>query len=148
MGIINIVRTIKQVHQYDIVFVKIGKFYNIYGRDSYIISYLFRYKLKQIENISMCGFPVNSLNKIVAELEDRKINYLIIDKRNNYEVDEIFDNKNLNNYIKYFEKAKKYVNYKARIDNINNFMLENIDKDDFKNIISKMEEVINERRKV
>ena len=34
------------------------------------------------------------------------------------------------------------------IDNINDFMLKNIDKNDFKNIITKMEDVINERRKI
>ena len=60
----------------------------------------------------------------------KKINYLIVDRRNNYEVDERLDNKNLNNYTKYFEKAKKYISYKTRIDNINNFLLENIDKED------------------
>lgn len=76
MGIINIVKTIKQVHSNDIVIVKIGKFYHVYGKDSYIISYLFGYKLKEIENVSMCGFPISSLNKIIAKLEDRRINYL------------------------------------------------------------------------
>ena len=96
----------------------------------------------------MCGFPLSSIHKVMAKLEERKINYLIVDRRNNYEVDEISDNKNLNNYIKYFEKAKRYINYKDRIDNINDFMLKNIDKNDFKNIITKMEDVINERRKI
>ena len=96
----------------------------------------------------MCVFQLSSIHKVMAKLEERKINYLIVDRRNNYEVDEISDNKNLNNYIKYFEKAKRYINYKDRIDNINDFMLKNIDKNDFKNIITKMEDVINERRKI
>lgn len=96
----------------------------------------------------MCGFPLSSVNKIISILEDKKINYLIVDRRNNYEVDERLDNKNLNNYTKYFEKAKKYISYKTRIDNINNFLLENIDKEDFKDIIRKMEDVINERGEI
>lgn len=148
MGIINMVKTIKQVHKHEIVIVKIGKFCHIYGKDSYIISYLFGYKLKKIENISMCGFPISSVNKIIAKLEERKVNYLIADRKHNYEVDEISDNKNLNNYVKVLEKAKKYVNYKERIDNVNSFMLENIDKENFKEIIRKMEDIINEGRKV
>ena len=142
------IRTIKQVHQHDIVLLKIGKFYHVYGKDSYIISYLFGYKLKEIEGITMCGFPISSINRVTAKLEEKKINYIIIDRRNNYEVDETLDNKNLNHYLKYFEKAKKYINYKIRIDNINNYMLENIDNEDFKNIIRQMEEIINERRKI
>ena len=148
MGIINIVKTIKQIHPNDIILVKVGKFYYAYGKDSYIMSYIFGYKLKKIDNISSCGFPNNSLNRIIAKLEENRVNYIIVDRRNNYEIDEAFDNKNLNNYIKIFEKAKKYVNYKNRIDNINNFMLENIEKENFKNIIQKLEEVINERRKI
>lgn len=148
MGIVNVVQVIKEVHKYEVILVRIGKFYQVYGKDAYIISYLFGYKLKKVESVMMCGFPLGSINKIIAKLEEKKINYLIVDRRNNYEVDEISDNKNLNNYIKYFEKAKKYVNDKARIDNINNFMLENIDKEDFKDLIRKMEDVINERGKI
>ena len=60
----------------------------------------------------------------------------------------IYDNKNLNTYSKYFEKAKKYINCKTRIENINTFLLDNMEKQDFKEIINKMEEIINERRKV
>ena len=96
----------------------------------------------------MCGFPMSSMNKIIAKLEESKINYLIVDRKNNYEVDEKSDNGNLNNYAKYFEKAKKYVNYKARIDNIYDFLIEKIDEENFKNIIMQMEEFINERRKI
>lgn len=142
------IQTIKLVHKLDIILVKIGKFYQVYGKDAYIISYLFGYKLKRVENVMVCGFPLSSVNKIISILEDKKINYLIVDRRNNYEVDERLDNKNLNNYTKYFEKAKKYISYKTRIDNINNFLLENIDKEDFKNIIRKMEDVINERGEI
>ena len=148
MGIINMVQTIKQIHQYEIVFVKIGKFYHIYGKDSYIISYLLGYKLKEIEGISMCGFPASSINKVRARLEEHKINYLIVDRKINYDVSEIYDNKNLNTYLNYYEKAKRFVNDKKRIDNIYNFMMENINKENFKNIIGKMEDVINERRKI
>ena len=109
MGIINMVKTIKEVHKLDIAFIKIGKFYHVYGKDAYIISYLFSYKLKELEGMPLCGFPLSSLNKIIAKLEEIKINYLIVDRKNNYEVEENSDNKNLNNYTKYFEKAKKYV---------------------------------------
>ena len=148
MSVINVVKNIKEIHISDVVLIKNGKFYNVYGKDAYIISYLFDYKLKKIEDIFVCGFPYNSLNLVIAKLEDKKINYLIVDKRNNYEVDDIFDNKNLNRYHKYFEKAKQYVNYKIRLDNIYDFMLNNIEKSDFKDIIMKLEKVINEGRKV
>ena len=36
------------------------------------------------------------------------------------------DNKNLNNYNKIFQKAKKVINLKIRIENINVYLLNNI----------------------
>lgn len=148
MGIVRIVKTIKQIHKTDITLVKIGKFYHVYGKDSYIISYFFGYKIKNVENCYMCGFPINSINKVMAKLEENKINYLIVDRRNNYELDTISDNKNLNNYNKYFEKSKKYINYKKRIENVNEFLINNVEKEEFKKIIQEMEKIINERGKV
>ena len=41
MGIKNVIEVVKQVHKEEIVFVKIGKFYQVYGKDAYIVSYLF-----------------------------------------------------------------------------------------------------------
>ncbi|CDE14760.1 unknown [Clostridium sp. CAG:470] len=75
MSIINIVKNIKQVHPEHIILIKIGKFYYSYSKDAYIISYIFGYKLKNIE--------------------ENKINYIIIHRRNNYAVDEKSDNGNL-----------------------------------------------------
>ena len=84
--------------------VKEGSFYHIYGKDAYIISYLFGYKIKEIENMNVCDFPINSINRIVAKLETNKINYLILDKRNNYDIEEIYNNKNLNTYNKFYNE--------------------------------------------
>lgn len=148
MGIKNVVEVVKQVHKEEIVFVKIGKFYQVYGKDAYIVSYLFDYKLKKVEEVYMCGFPESSKNRVIAKIEEKKINYLILDRRNNYEVEEIYDNKNLNTYSKYYEKARKYINCKIRIEKINNFLIENIGNESFKEIINKMEVIINERREV
>ena len=113
MSIINIVKNIKQVHPEYIILIKIGKFYYSYSKDAYIISYIFNYKLKTIEeNIKVCAFPVFTLNKIIVKLEENKINYIIVDRRNNYEVDGKYDNGKLNKYNSYLEKSKKYINQK------------------------------------
>lgn len=113
MSIVNIVKNIKPIHPEYVVLIKIGKFYYNYGKDAYIISYIFNYKLKTIEeNIKVCAFPVSITNKILAKLEENKINYLLIDRRNNYDVDSKFNNKNLNRYNVILEKATKYINVK------------------------------------
>ena len=79
MSVITVIKNIKQIHKEDIVFVKLGKFYYCYGKDAYIISYLFKYKLSLVENrVYSCGFPSQSLNKVLAMLENRKINYVLL----------------------------------------------------------------------
>lgn len=148
MGIVNMVKTIKEIHPTDIVLVKIGSFYYVYGKDSYIISYLFLYQLKKIENTYACGFPAKSLNKVIATLENKKINYISVDRRNNYEIDFKFDNKNLNKYNETFEIAKKQISIQNRIDDINNYLKENINRNNIKDIIYEIEKIINERRKI
>ncbi len=146
--ILNIVKNIKVIHPEHILFVKIGNFYHVYGKDSYIISYLFGYKLIMLEdNISTCGFSIYSFNKVISLLEQKKINYLAVDRRNNYETDLIQEFGNLNEYGKIYNNSKKYISYKRRIDNINNFLINNIKNDDFIEILKKMENVINETRK-
>ena len=93
------IKAIKQVHSKSVVLVKIGSFYHAYGKDSYILSYMFGYKLKKFEkDYTTCGFPLDSISKVIAKLEEKKINYVILDRRNNYEEDEKSDNGNLNTY--------------------------------------------------
>lgn len=148
MEINKMIKTIKQIHKEDVVMIKIGNFYHVYGKDAYILSYIFDYKLKEEKDTYSAGFPINSVNKIMAHLEELKINYILLDRRNNYEVDQQSDNKNLNNYSKYYEKARKYLTYKIKVEKIYNYMKENINKKECKEIILKVEEMINERGKV
>ena len=54
MGIVTMIKAIKKIHEKDIVFVRIGKFFHIYGKDSFIVAYIFDYKLKQIEGVYTC----------------------------------------------------------------------------------------------
>lgn len=150
MGIINVISNIKKVHREDIVLVKIGKFYYSYGKDAYILSYKFGYKLMKIENFNVysCAFPTQSYPKVTADLERCKINYLLVDRRNNYDVEDFFNNSNLNTYNKWFEKSQKNISIKIRMDKIYNYIIENIDKDYIRNTLNKMEEIINETGKI
>lgn len=139
------IKGIKQIHSKDIVFIKLGKFYYCYGKDAYIISYFFEYKLNLIENtIYSCGFPSQSLNKILSKLEYKKINYVIVDRRNNYEVLEKENYKNLNSYDKYYEKAKEEIGIKLRIQKISSYLLENSDKDNIKGLLLELEKMLQE----
>lgn len=111
MSVVNMIKTIKEIHEKDLVLLRIGTFYIAYGKDAYIVSYLFGYKIKPIDstNYASCGFPVASINKIKTALETRKINYVLLSKSTNYEVEEMDDNKNLNTYEEVYNKAHKYI---------------------------------------
>ena len=146
MGIINIVKNVKKIHNNYVVLIKVGNFYYCYGRDTYIISYLFKYKINIMKNnIYSCAFSQNAINKVMAKLENSKINYLILDRRNNFEVNEQCNLKNLNKYDKYYEKAKNEISTNMRIEKIYQYLLENNHN---KELINEIEKVINEGRKV
>lgn len=72
-------------------------FCNIYNNDCYILYYLFNYKI--INN--KLGFPINSLPKVIATLENRKINYSINNKEINF-ID--------NNYLTYLNLGREKYN--------------------------------------
>lgn len=142
----KMIETIELVHKDCVCLFKMGTFYHVYGKDSYIISFLFHYKIDMLKYEA--GFPINSLNRVLAKLEDEKINYVTLDNRNNYEVDEKQDYKNLNRYDKVYNKAREYVNMKNRIEKINLRLTNGITKKGIRKIIGSVEQVLDESGEV
>ena len=111
------VRNMKQVHPTNVLLIKVGKFYHAYGKDAYIISFLFDYQLKKVEgNTNTTGFPETALNKIQTTLEEKNINYMLISRANNYEVVEEYDFKKENTYNDVYFNAHKYQSRKNIAD--------------------------------
>lgn len=149
MSVISMARDIKKVHPNDTVMYKVGNFVQAFGKDAYVLSYIFDYKLRNTkDNIQTCGFPKNAIPKVMSKLEQKKVNYIIIDTRNNYEVDETFDNKNLNSYEETIKKAQKYIKIKKRIQKIEEELVANMDSIKIMDKIRKIEEIVYENRKV
>ena len=75
MSVITVIKEVKKIHREEVILIKIGNFYHCYGKDAYIISYLFGYKLRKTrENFYTCGFPERSVTKVENKLENKKIN--------------------------------------------------------------------------
>lgn len=150
MSVGIIIKNVKKIHKEDVILIQMGKFYYAYGKDAYILSGIFGYKLNEFEkNIYSVAFPVNSYTKVISKLENLKVNYLVLDRKNNYEILELQNYKNLNKYTEVLEKNIEKVKIKIRIDKITNFLNSQIgDTDDLRKLIAKIERVINERRKV
>lgn len=91
---------------------KIGKFYNIYGDDAIILNYLFGYKILIDGKV---GFPESALIKVINTIEDKKIDYQIINKDGN---DVIKKYGNFNSYNKILKQALEYRNIKSRVERI------------------------------
>lgn len=91
---------------------KIGKFYNIYGDDAIILNYLFGYKILIDGKV---GFSESALIKVINTIEDKKIDYQIINKDGN---DVIKKYGNFNSYNKILKQALEYRNIKSRIERI------------------------------
>ena len=120
-----------------ILLVLSGSFYNVYGKDAYILCYIFKYKIKnklyitlddKEEYVINTGFPRNSLDKVLLDLEDKKINYVI----------------KVKTYKRRYEASKKYCMEKMKINEITSKLDELCGKRDFSSILEKIEDYINE----
>ena len=144
MKITNTIKVMKKINPEKIILLKVGEFYYQYGKDSFIISYLFSYKLKFIEkNIPFSGFPISALNKVLTKLEENEISYIILNKSLNYEVIEE-ENFKKNRYKEYYNKSHKYILNKNRIYNIYKYLINNINRKNINEKILKIEEILNE----
>ena len=50
MSIMNMAKEIKQIHPDSVICYRTGKFYSAYGKDCYILSDIFNYKINKIQN--------------------------------------------------------------------------------------------------
>lgn len=134
------IKNLKELFPNYVVMIKIGTFYEVYYADAYIISYLLGYKLKTLNgDVRNCGFPTVSLNKVLYILDNKKINYLVVDKSDNYAELNKNNFKNKNKYIEIYEMCKEEIDLKLRIEKIYKYLLNN------KNKVKQIEEILYEQ---
>ena len=130
-----------QKYPNSILLVLSGNFYNVYGKDAYILCYLFGFKFinklyiteeeKEVY-IPRTGFPRNSLDNVLLDLEDKKINYVIKVKDKN---DIVQDFKKLNTYQRRYIASEKYCLDKIKLNQIIEKCETLCGKKDFSNIL-------------
>ena len=77
MKVENTVKLFKEIHPETVLLIKVGSFFHAYGKDSYILAYLFGYQIKKIQsNYSTCGFPLAGKAKVIAKLEEMQKIYI------------------------------------------------------------------------
>ena len=88
-------------HQTKVILFQSGSFYVTFFQDAEILNYLFSYQIHE----NKVGFPIKNLEKVVFQLREEKLNYIVIDNQGN---NIIFDNFDESAYLKLFQLASKY----------------------------------------
>lgn len=120
-----------------ILIIKSGNFYISINNDATIMNKIFKYKIIQTTNLIKIGFPINSLNKVLTELDNKTINYVVIDN----EIIEKQKQKN-NQYSKYLTSYDKYQIYISRINKINEILKDNLTNKNISQIINNIESIL------
>ena len=121
--------------------VKHGNFHKVTGRDAFILSYLFNYKItRDAQGEDSCSFPNNTLNKVLKRLEYENISYICF---NNYlEINLKNDFKEMNQYLNCYNKAYEYVLKKNRINKICDVLNSEIKSENFLENLEKIEKIL------
>lgn len=115
---------------------KAGGFYSVFDEDAIIINYLCNYKITN----GRCGFPVNSLDKVISILEDNSISYIV---KENMDDNIKKDYKKINKYNNILEKGKKKNKIDYRIGSIIN-KIRKLDTSKLNNLLDIIEKYLDE----
>lgn len=142
-------------------------FYDAYGKDAFVFAYVMKQKIfyknfkvaktlkknnyynknngkkTNVEKIftSYSGVPAYKFQEMISVLNYYHINYIIIDKMQNYKVMQIKQFKD-NKYEKYYQKGLYYKKIIYKMKNINEFLRANSDSGDIMYLIYDIERCI------
>ena len=112
---------------------KVGKFYNAYKEDGFIIHELMGYKY--LEYKQSVGFPESAFAKVRQKLEDEQISYEVYEKNNI-----ISSFKGINkNYQRILKKATNNIGVQARIDKVKD-IIDNLSNEEIEHLIEAIED--------
>ena len=136
---LDLFRLYKMEYNNYIIMIKSGSFYVSFNEDAIILNKIFGYKIVSLKNNIKVGFPINLRNKNINILENKKINYIIIEDK---ELSSSIRFK-FNNYKKYKENYFDFINIDMRINKINKKLKDLSVGDNISNILDKVEMIIN-----
>ncbi len=148
MSMLNVYNEIKKVHPDFVLLIKSGTFYEILENDAYVLSNISGYKIVDKTNYQLCGFPSNVLAKVTNKLEQKSINYIVLDSRDNYDELERCDYEKLNKYEHYLEKGKREVKRKNIIQEYNQYLEQNIERKFMDKLLKDIGKLIDKTREI
>ena len=126
----------RQYNNYIILF-KQGNFYLSMNDDALILNNLFNYKVNVISDFIKVGFPLKTIDKVIPLLEEKNVNFIIVDK-------EIVEKKKYsnNNYFNYLNKDSNYEFILNRINKIDQTLKDNLLNKNIENALNDIERII------
>ena len=126
----------RQYNNYIILF-KQGNFYLSMNDDALILNNLFNYKVNVISDFIKVGFPLKTIDKVIPLLEEKNVNFIIVDK-------EIVEKKKYsnNNYFNYLNKDSNYEFIINRINKIDQTLKDNLLNRNLENVLNDIERII------
>lgn len=147
-------------------------FYDVYGKDALIFGYVMKAKIsyrnfkiaktfkklhyfdknagtgqkRQKVFTAYSGLPAYKLQEIISVLDYYHINYIIVDKMQNYQITSIGQFKD-NNYERYYQKGLYYKRILYKIKNINRYLRANSDNGEILYLIYDIERCIDDYQK-
>lgn len=138
----------KRMNPKYLIFAKVGHWYFLQDEDSYIIPYLFGYKVKEDnKGKKYYSFQITSrksCKKIFSKIEKENVNYLIYDSKDENKIIEIFNFKEKNRYKEVLDMSLRYKKQKERVDNLFQDVLKYANIPEFDEEIKKFEIVMKE----
>ena len=127
----------KLIYANYVILIKNGNFYNIFNRDAIIMSKLLEYKIIVKKNCLKIGFPLTSLDKVTAILENNNLNYIVVDQ-------DIVDKEKFKNntYENYIDEIIDYEINLKKINNIYETLIENQFNPNLKNTLDSIERIL------
>ena len=142
MRAIDAYKFYKSTYKEYVILIMSGVFYEIFNDDVSVIYSLFSYKVKCNGYDYNSGFPLSNLNKVISELEKKKINYIVVDMIDDKY--DIVDRKKFskNNYNNYQISPTKLVYLIERIEKINEKLKHGIGTPNINQILDEMDKLI------
>ena len=127
----------KLIYANYVILIKNGNFYNIFNRDAIIMSKLLEYKIIVKKNRLKIGFPLTSLDKVTAILENNNLNYIVVDQ-------DIVDKEKFKNntYENYIDEIIDYEINLKKINNIYETLIDNQFNHNLKNNLDSIERIL------
>lgn len=107
-----------------LVLIKSGVFYETYNDDCKIMLDLFNYQIKNFKSFSRTGFPVNNIEKVREKLDEKEIDYMIVENANVINIEH--KNNRYNFYVnkrvdKRLYKNHYQINFNEQLELINEY---------------------------